>query len=432
MVHDPLDASARASILTRPRVRRDLPLVSAERAGRRNLPLLDARARDARMRPHHVVWELTLACDLACRHCGSRAARARPEELSREEALRIVASFAEMGVREVSLIGGEAYLHDAWLDIISALRGHGIEVGMTTGGRGLDRARARAAAAAGLQAVTVSIDGDETVHDRLRGVRGAHEAAVRALAEVADAGMQRSVVTQLNRLSWPTLASVVDVVLAHRAAAWKFMLTVPMGRAADEPDVLLQPYDLVALFPDLMVHIERCERGGTPAWPGNNVGYFGPYEHVLRARFPQGKRGVCGAGRTVLGLEADGGLKGCPSLPSARWVGGNVRDASLRDIVERSEPLRAVRDRTVEDLEGFCRTCYYAAECMGGCTWTAEAAFGRPGNNPYCHHRALELERRGQRERIVPSAPPPGEPFDLGRFDIVLEALPLASKDHPS
>ena len=32
-------------------------------------------------RPQHVVWELTMRCDHACGHCGSRAVKPRPDEL---------------------------------------------------------------------------------------------------------------------------------------------------------------------------------------------------------------------------------------------------------------------------------------------------------------------------------------------------------------
>ena len=39
-----------------------------------------------RDKPHplYVVWEITLACDLGCRHCGSRAGPARDGELTTE------------------------------------------------------------------------------------------------------------------------------------------------------------------------------------------------------------------------------------------------------------------------------------------------------------------------------------------------------------
>ncbi len=50
--------------------------------------------------------------------------------------------------------------------------------------------------------------------------------------------------------------------------------------------------------------------------------------------------------------------------------------------------------------------------------------FGKAGNNPYCHHRALEHERKGLRERVVKMEEAPGEPFDHGLFEIVVEPMP--------
>src|SRR5581483_2591162 len=69
----------------------------------------------------YVVWELTLRCDLACDHCGSRAGKARPDELTTDEALDLVRQIAEMGAREVTIIGGEAYLRDDWHVIARAI-----------------------------------------------------------------------------------------------------------------------------------------------------------------------------------------------------------------------------------------------------------------------------------------------------------------------
>ena len=131
----------------------------------------------------------------------------------------------------------------------------------------------------------------------------------------------------------------------------------------------------------------------------------------------------CGAGCTTLGIEANGAIKGCPSLHTVPWTGGNIRDASLQDIWERSAPLRYMRDRTVDDLWGYCRTCYYADVCRAGCTWTGFSLFGKPGNNPLCHHRALEMRRQGKRERLVQVEAPPGAPFDHGKFEIIVEEI---------
>ncbi len=384
------------------------------------------------MRPRLAVWELTLRCNLACIHCGSRAGKARDHELTTEECLALVEELAQLSVREVSLIGGEAHLHPGFLDVLRALKTHGIEVGMTTGGRGIDGALARAAADAGLDSVSISLDGLEATHDILRALPGSFAAAVAALSAFRDAGVFVSINTQINRTNFRELPALLEFLIASGAKAFQIALTVAMGRAADHPEILLQPYELLDVFPVIAALKRRCDEAGVRVWPGNNIGYFGPYENLLRGQMPLGHCYSCGAGRSTLGIEADGTVKGCPSLPTAAWAGGNVREHALREIWERGQPLRYTRDRTVEDLWGFCRTCYYADECRAGCTWTAFSLLSRPGNNPMCHHRALELRSQGLRERLERTEAPPGEPFDVGTFRLILEPFDQTADRSPT
>jgi radical SAM protein with 4Fe4S-binding SPASM domain len=369
----------------------------------------------------YVVWELTLRCDLACGHCGSRAGKARKDELSTADALRVVTEIAAMGAREVTLIGGEAYLRDDWPVIARAIRDAGMNCTMTTGGRGLDAARAKMAADAGIQGVSVSLDGLEATHDKQRGVRGSFRAALGAIENLRDVGVSISVNTQINRLSVPELEDLFALLIARGVGAWQVQLTVAMGRAADHAEWLLQPYELLDVIPKLASFAARGPEHGLHLWPGNNIGYFGPHEAVLRHQRLDAHGTGCGAGKNTLGIEADGAIMGCPSLPTKDYAGGRAPETPVRDIWEHTRALRFTRDRTVDDLWGYCRTCYYADVCRAGCTWTAHVLFGRAGNNPYCHHRALELAAQGLRERVVPRSAAPGEPFDYGLFDLVVE-----------
>src|SRR5579862_5237212 len=190
-----------------------LPIATESPPARRRLPLAGkVRAADRAVRPTYAVWEITLRCDLACNHCSSRAGRARPDELSTAEALDLVDQIADLGVLEVTLIGGEAYLRDDWTTIVAAIRGRGMECTMVTGGRGMTAERAREAKAAGLQSVSVSIDGLEATHDALRGVKGSHAAALGGLRNLAREGVQVSANTQIGRRNRRELLPLFDVL----------------------------------------------------------------------------------------------------------------------------------------------------------------------------------------------------------------------------
>lgn len=373
----------------------------------------------------YCVWEITLRCDLGCRHCGSRAGKARPDELSTEECLDVVRQLDELGVREVTLIGGEAYLREDWDVIAAAIVERGMRVGITTGGRGFDAERVARAVDAGVSTISVSIDGLERTHDLLRGARGSWRAAVESAERIAASPMRLATNTQVNRLSMPELVALADLLHELGSKAWQLQLTVPMGRAADRPELLLQPYDLLELFPLLAwIKQEKLTPRGIAAFPGNNIGYFGPYEEVLRYG---GKKGThwagCGAGSACIGVEADGKIKGCPSLPSDGYTGGHFPADALADVVSAAPELTHVAQRTRADLWGYCASCYYADICKAGCTWTAQVLMGRGGNNPYCIHRQLAYEKEGLREVLVKVEAAPGEPFDHGRFETRLEPL---------
>ena len=371
-------------------------------------------------RPLYVVWELTLKCDLACRHCGSRAGTPRRGELSLDECLDVVRQLAELGTQEITFIGGEAYLYPHWLEVVAATSAAGIRPTLTTGGRRLGPEVLQQAKAAGLFSASVSIDGLESTHDRLRAVPGSHRAALRTLENIRAAGIVPMANTQINQLNLDELEALHDTLMARAVRVWQVQLTGPMGRAADRPEWLLQPHQMLGLMPRLAALAEKAREGGSLVHAANNLGYYGPHEHVLRAA----PWASCAAGRYILGIEADGSIKGCPSLPTAPYVGGSVRDHSLREIWENTAELAFTRERGTEDLWGHCASCYYARVCKGGCSWTSHTLLGRRGNMPYCHHRAIELQRRGLRERIELVEAAPGTPFDFGRYRLIEEPWP--------
>jgi radical SAM protein with 4Fe4S-binding SPASM domain len=394
-------------------------------------PTGDANAKPVRMRtaedrrhtvPVHVVWEITLACNLKCGHCGSRAGRRRVNELSTAECLDVVRQLAEAGTREVTLIGGEAYLRRDWLQIAAEIARLGMFCGVQTGARGLTRERIQAAYDAGVRAFGVSVDGLRDLHDSLRGVPGSHDQAIQALRWIGETGIKPGVNTQINARSAPQLPQIFDEIVAAGAKYWQVQLTVAMGNAVDNSEILLQPHQIIDVVDCLAALYHKGRDIGFRLAPGNSIGYFGRHEAHWRSltgdiAYWDG----CTAGETALGLEADGTIKGCPSLPKSHYASGDTRSTSIKDAIA------GLAERTVRHDgnrgRGFCGSCYYWNVCRGGCTWVSHVLEGRRGDNPYCYYRATTLARQGLRETITKVAEAPDEPFAVGRFKLGLERL---------
>jgi radical SAM protein with 4Fe4S-binding SPASM domain len=380
--------------------------------------------RNARQRQAYAVWELTLACNLACGHCGSRAGTARENELSTEEALDLVRQLAEVGITEVTIEGGEAFLRPDWLDIARAITAHGMLCSMVTGGYGLSRETARRMKDAGISAVTVSVDGLEDTHNKIRGRERSFEQCFRTFSHLEAAGIEFHANTQINRWSAPELPQLYEQLRDAGIWGWQIQLTTAMGNAADRAWLLIQPAELDDLYRMLARIGRRAADENVHIVPGNNIGYFGRFDSMIFKNAGRLWAG-CMAGLSALGIHADGSIKGCPTLPS-EYIGGNIRERSLEEIVESREltfNANAGTATATDHLWGFCGTCPHARSCLGGCAQTATVTMGKRGNNPYCHFRAQELAARGRRERLAPRLIAIGKPFDHGALRLVEEPL---------
>ena len=289
---------------------------------------------------------------------------------------------ADLGVREVTVIGGEAYLREDWTEIIRAIRARGMTCTMTTGGRGLDAARVAAAKEAGLQSVSVSVDGLEATHDMLRGVSGSYRSAMDAIGNLRAARIPVACNTQIGRQSLHEIEALFDLLVAAGIHSWQIQLTVAMGRAADEPALLLEPWQVLEVMP----MVARChEKALPPRWhlAGNNIGYFGPtraccaaaaaWAHgLLRRRTPTWASRPTATSRDAL------------AAPPTTWP---ATSAMLRCVTSGSAERRCASPATAPS-----RTCGGTAATATTPTPAAPAALdqprplGRPGNNPFCHH----------------------------------------------
>lgn len=340
--------------------------------------------------PTTCTWELTLSCNLRCGHCGSRAGKPRKDELPRERLLGIARELSELGCRTLTLSGGEPTLSKDWEAVGAEASAHGVAVNMITNGLRADRELARRAKDAGLVSVAVSLDGLEASHDHIRQHRGLFRRVMAFIDDCAAVGLPVGVVTTIQKRNLRELDAMSEL-LSGRVYVWQLQIGAAMGNLADERGEQILPRDLLYLTPMLARMVAQSPLNIRIA---NNIGYYGPHEATLRKHrsSPVECWVGCYAGCRHLGIESDGGVKGCLSLQATSKTEGNLTREALSDVWHREGAFAYNRSFALDDLTGFCRTCEHASVCRGGC-FTMRTCEGG-SENPYCYHRVATLDAR--------------------------------------
>ena len=348
--------------------------------------------------PRFCVWELTLACDMRCQHCGSHAGPKRPDELSFEQCLEVADQLAAMSCEKVTLGGGEPTLHPRWHELGKRLTDQGVRVNIISNGWSWTAEHLEKSKEAGLANVAFSLDGFEADHDKVRR-KGSFRKVMDAVDLCVAGGMPASLVTHINKLNLHDLPAFRELLSQHEVASWQLQLGNPSGTMSEHHELVIAPEELLWLIPQIAeLRTDEVER--PYLYPSDNVGYFGRFEKEIRDKGARINFWIgCRAGFQVIGIESNGNVKGCLSLPSARhgkdaFLEGNLRDHSMETIWNRPGAFAYNRDFDLDKLAGFCAVCRYKDICRGGCSWTAYSHTKDRYDNPYCFYRQAVLADR--------------------------------------
>jgi MoaA/NifB/PqqE/SkfB family radical SAM enzyme len=133
--------------------------------------------------PISVGYELTHLCNLACDYCDRHTPD--PEEMDIESIYRVLNEFYDLGMRHISLDGGEPLTHRNIDEIVHFLKKKGVRVYMNTNGILIPRHKD---AIQQLGKVKISLDGPQAAHDAIRG-KNAYKRAVQGAHLARDWGI---------------------------------------------------------------------------------------------------------------------------------------------------------------------------------------------------------------------------------------------------
>jgi len=336
------------------------------------------------------VWELTMACNMRCKHCGSSCDEDRQEgELTTEEALALCDELKELGMKVITLSGGEPTLRSDLSTIINRLVNNGIMVNIITNGWFIDEKLAQQLKLAGVTGVAVSIDGLKSTHDQIR-LDGSFEKATTALKLIKDHDILPAVITTVNSVNIDELEGLHSIFSDIGIDSWQLQLALPMGNFKHNTEFFLKPHHVNQLID--FAHSKMSEDMGI--FLADNVGYYNSKILELHQKsIPDiGQWGGCGAGKSIIGILNNGDITGCTSIRDRQFIAGNIRERSLKDIWYSEESFAWNRKMKKSQLKGLCAKCQFS-DCLGGCIDSRLCMNGDiHSHNEYCSYY-IEMKR---------------------------------------
>lgn len=329
--------------------------------------------------PFVVSWELTLACNLRCRHCGSSADLPRADELTLEESLAICDQFPALLVQEVAFTGGEPLLQPDWARIATHLGKLDIRTQILTNGLTLGPDTVAQMKEVGIAAVGVSLDGLEATHDYIRSHKGLFRRVLAGIDRVLNASLPLTVITTVNALNLNELPSLLAALRSTGVSRWQIQPIFPLGRGHEATELQLTEQTYMQLGTFVQHWGPEAQEAGLKIELADSFGYL---TELDTRELPW--RG-CPAGRVSCGITSDGKVKGCLSLPD-ELIEGDLRQHDLWDIWFHPDSFAYTRQFSIEELGPACHSCDQAEQCRGGCSAMSYGSTGRFHNDPYCFY----------------------------------------------
>jgi radical SAM protein len=329
-------------------------------------------------------YEVTMACDLVCRHCRASAQPdPHPQELTTAQAKALmdqVAAFPRLPM--IVLTGGDPLKRADLFELIGHAVGRGLQLALTPSATPLATAEAfRRLRDAGIRRLGISLDGaDAETHDAFRGFSGSFQRTLEMLDNARRLQMAVQVNTTITRRNVHQIDDIAGLLSTQGISMWAVFFLVPVGRGVEEERIA--PHEYESVFERLWHHARTqpysvktteaphyrrfvLKRGGDPL--------AGP-KGAADSDAQRGRRAPLGVGdgKGIMFVSHTGEIYPAGFLPLGC---GRFPGHSVVEVYQNHPVFLALRDP--DHFKGRCGICEYRRVC-GGSRARAYAVTGDP------------------------------------------------------
>lgn len=323
--------------------------------------------------PYAVRLLLTDRCNLNCIFClRDSENQGSGEELNTEQWLRFFVRLKELRVFRISLSGGEIFLRDDIFVLLKRLKENRMHrVSILSNGTLISKKVADQLSELNLKSISISVDGLEQKHDRIRG-EGAFRETMNGIQCLLGAGIKPNISFTPTRENYEDAGPLIDLMASLGISTIQVNNLSPEGRCLNIYEALLLEYPhQVKAFLDV---IEKKQKEFPAVKISCQFGYYyylprlyedfkkNPQEYEI-----QNLKSGCGAAATSCAVTPTGDVVPCEGFLT--FKGGNIKEKDLYEIWNESENFKTIRElsKISMDQTPHCKDCKYIYLCDAGC-----------------------------------------------------------------
>ncbi len=304
---------------------------------------------------NYLFWECTTRCNLNCRHCGSDCSKDSAfRDMPAEDFFKAIDTIIDIPPNfTVVFTGGEPLLRKDLEQCGKELRKRGFRWSLVSNGHLYDKERHISLLNAGLGALTISLDGLKESHNWHRNNASSFDKVINAIELAATSKrLGFDVVTCVNQKNINELKQIKDLLVGKNVKAWRLFTIIPIGRAADNADLLLTDNQ----FRELMDFITEQRKNKDIDIKFSCEGFVGKYEPLVRDSYF-----FCRAGINIGSVLIDGSISACPNIDRS-FSQGNIYKDNLYEVWQ--DKFKPFRNREWTKT-GQCKECQDYKDCNG-------------------------------------------------------------------
>lgn len=325
------------------------------------------------LQPREVNIELTHRCNLRCKMCGvwTKGVDQRLRELTAQEYLDIFSQMKDLGVKMVTLAGGEPFLRKDLFDIVKAAKSHGLKCYVFTNGSLIKNHAVEKIFSHQIDKIIFSIDGMGSVHDSIRGVPGTFDKATEALSAIVAERKARGTNKPEIDVHLTLLKENIGDLFVLNAFCQKLGVNFSFQPYSESNE---QAVDQTFLNGGSIGSVRYLPHNETLRFSDENVAQIKEelsqlpssfYTKLLSSfsavDFKQGLMSVkkCYITRNFMMVDPYGNVYPCTNLDS--YIVGNIRQKRL-SAIWKGKKYEALRQKLSDKLFPVCAYCCHCAD----------------------------------------------------------------------